>query len=625
MKVYKNVSENVLKFELVVTPYLKSLYGEMYLNLLVTEVDYPGIVDIDYDGDLDILAFWGLGQYVNYHRNMSMEKYGHADSLDYELHENCWGLFAESEESNQIYLDTCFNQFQIQPKAINQIRHTGSTFLLLDLDKDSVHDLLLGDVDYPGVFALMNDGSKFNAHIGSYDTLFPAYNETVSLFSFPAAAYIDVNNDNKKDLLVSPFDPQLATSENKNSIWYYQNTGANNKPFFSLVSKNFLQSEMIDRGSGAYPVLFDWDDDGLLDLFIGNYGFFDSAFYDNSFRLHANYTSMIAYYKNTGSLQKPQFQLWVDDFGGLSGLSKNALSPTFGDLDGDGDPDLLAGYEAGRLIYAKNQDDEFEIADTNYFNIDVGYFSTPQLFDLDKDGLLDLIIGEESGNLNYYNNQGSTSNPDFVFITDSLGKVRTTEIPNPFYGYSVPWFFRDNSEVTHLVVGSEDGLIFYYTNIDGNIDGAFTLSDGLGDLLDTTNVSFDRGIHTAAAIAEISQDGKLEMIVGNYSGGLEYFNGNAEVSPGYNDYQSNLKNLILYPNPATKVIYCRTGQVNALINQVQILDINGRLLYQDDNPQKEEGFYHIDLRNVQNGIYLIRAKSATKIYTGRFIKAGTPQ
>lgn len=58
MKVYKNVSDNILKFESVVSPYLKSLYGEMYLNLLVTEVDYPGISDVDNDGDLDILTFW---------------------------------------------------------------------------------------------------------------------------------------------------------------------------------------------------------------------------------------------------------------------------------------------------------------------------------------------------------------------------------------------------------------------------------------------------------------------------------------------------------------------------------------------------------------------------------------
>ena len=624
MVVYKNVSDNVLKFELVVYPFLESLYGEMYLNLLVTEVDYPGISDVDNDGDLDILAFWGLGQYVNYHRNMSMEKYGHADSLDYELREDCWGLFAESEESNKLYLDTCFNQQSYSNRSIDKTRHTGSTFLMLDLDQDTIQDLLLGDIDFPGLIALMNDGSKFNAHIASYDTLFPANDKKVSLFSFPAAAYIDVNNDNRKDLLVSPFDPQLETAENKNSIWYYQNTGANNKPFFTLKSRNFLQSDMIDRGSGAYPVLYDWNQDGLQDLFIGNFGFFDSAYYDNSFRLYADYTSRIAYYRNTGTAQAPQFQLWEDDFGGLSLLSKTAIAPTFGDIDGDEDIDILTGYEAGRLILVKNQNNEFDIVDTNYFNIDVGNFSAPQLFDLDRDGLLDLIIGEQSGNLNYYQNQGSVTNPDFIFITDSLGKVRVTDIPNPFYGYSVPYFFRDEAGVTHLVVGSEDGLIFYYTNIDGNLEGTFTLSDDLGELLDTNNVSFDRGIRTAAAVAEISKDGKLEMVVGNYSGGLEYFNGNANVSPGFSEYQTEFKKLHIFPNPANSHINIRTIGSYVRIDQIQIFDMNGRLIDRVDKPKVEDGYYYLLLKDLKAGVYVVKAVTAKGFYTGRLIIADLP-
>jgi len=619
MKVYRNVSDNLLKFDLVIDPYLKSLHGEMYLNLLVTDVDYPGIADIDNDGDLDILSFWGLGSFVNYHRNMSMEKYGHADSLDYELKEYCWGVFAESEESNQLYLDTCFQKQPAFNKEVNQTRHTGSTFLLLDLDQDTVQELLLGDIDYPGLYALNNDGSRYNAHIGSYDTLFPSSTEKVELFSFPAAAYIDVNNDTKKDLLVSPFDPKLESAENKKSIWYYRNTGANNKPFFTLVTKDFLQSEMIDRGSGAYPVLYDWDKDGMTDLFIGNFGFFDHAYYDAAYFLHGVYYSRIAYYKNTGTEQKPQFQLWNDDFGELSSLLKTGFSPTFGDLDGDGDTDMLVGYDAGRLIFVENQDNEFEVADTNYLNIDVGDFSTPQLFDLDKDGATDLVIGEQGGNINYYRNQGTNTDPDFVFVTDSLGKVRVTDIPIPFYGYSVPWFFRDQSDVTHLVVGSEDGLIFYYTNIDGNLEGTFNKSDGLADLLDTTDVSFVRGIRTAATIADISNDGKLEMIAGNYSGGLEYFNGTAEVSPGISEKIKTGKNhLKIFPNPAQTQISFRLNNEKNNIHSATITNINGQIVLDNINLSKQNQIFTIDISRLNNGVYILKVVDKQTIYTGRF-------
>lgn len=619
MKVYKNISENVLEFELVVDPYLKSLQGEMYLNLLVTEVDYPGIADIDNDGDLDILSFWGLGSFVNYHRNMSMEKYGHADSLDYKLDEYCWGLFAESEESNKIYLDTCFDQKIIIPDNDNQTRHKGSTFLLLDLDKDTILDLLLGDVDFPGIIALNNDGSRYNAHIGSYDTLFPASSNKIELFSFPVAAYIDVDNDGIKDLLVSSFDSQLVTSENKNSVWYYKNTGGNNKPFFNLESKNFLQSEMIDNGSGAYPVLFDWDMDGLFDLFIGNYGFYQYSYYDN-FNLVSVFSSKIGYYKNTGVIGAPEFKFMDEDFAGLSALNQLGFVPAFGDIDGDEDIDLLSGNEHGQIILAVNQDGNFEISDTNYFSIDVGDFSTPQLFDLDKDGLLDLIIGEQSGNLNYYRNAGTEQSPVFEFVTDSLGKVRVTDIPNPFYGYSVPCFFRDESDVTHLVVGSEVGNIFYYTNIDDNLDGAFTMSDNLDELLDTTNISFDRGTRTAAAIADISGNDKLEMLAGNFSGGLEYFNGNATVSPGFTDQKNKRSALRLHPNPASNRVLIILPENNVVVNQIQVFDLNGRIVLQKINPSPKDGFYQIDLKNFTSGFYFVKIGSDLGILTGRFIK-----
>ena len=58
MMVYKNISGETLKFERVVYPYLTSLNSGGEVNILVTYADYPGISDLDNDGDLDILTFW---------------------------------------------------------------------------------------------------------------------------------------------------------------------------------------------------------------------------------------------------------------------------------------------------------------------------------------------------------------------------------------------------------------------------------------------------------------------------------------------------------------------------------------------------------------------------------------
>lgn len=600
MMVYKNISEETLKFERVVYPYLTSYQGGGYVNIFVTYADYPGITDVDNDGDLDILTFWGLGSFVEMHKNMSMEKYGIPDSLDYEQVTFCWGHFAESDESNVIFLDTCLVKSGEKEVAGKKLRHTGSTFLLLDLDADSLKDLLLGDVDYPSIFALYNGGTIEEAYITSFDTIYPSIEENIKLFSMPAATYIDVNNDQKKDLLVSPFDPNPFISRDKKSVWLYLNYGENNQPAFELFSKDFLQADMIDHGTGAYPVLFDWDHDGLTDLFVGNYGRYQYSYYENYF-LHTVYRSRLAYYRNTGTTGNPQFELYDNDFGGLWNKDLLGIYPSFADLNGDGTTDMLSGNENGTLIFLKNNGENLTIEDDQYMNIDVGDYSTPQLFDLDKDGLTDLVIGEKSGNLNYYRNTGTAEQPEFTFITDSLGKINVTDPMISYNGFSTPWLFRNAQNRTRLVVGSESGMLFYYKNIDNNLDGSFTPAD-LNELLDTTDVSYDRGYRTSAAIADVSGNGHFEMIAGNLSGGLEYFNGSAEVLPGMIKYTAVETEINIYPNPADDVVHISvsSGQILA----IAVYSLTGQLVMQQGGNRAKKT--DIDISHFQKGMYLLK-------------------
>ncbi len=624
--VYKNTSSNGhLSFERVAYPYLVSQAGSGKVNLFVTYADYPGIVDLDGDGDLDILSFWGLGSFVEMNKNMSMEDYGVPDSLDFVKTEYCWGHFAESDESNALFLDTCVSGGNhidsLAPwsgKSLQNKRHTGSTFCMIDLNGDGVKDLLLGDVDYPGLFALMNGGTKDAAKIVGYDTLFPDYGEPIRLFSMPAAAYIDVNNDGIKDLLVSPFDPGLYVSQNKHSVWLFLNSGKNDKPHFNLMTKNFLQDKMIDAGSGAYPVFYDWNHDGKPDLFLGNYGAYQRSYY-NHYILHSVYYSQIVWYKNIGTAQHPVFQPESLDFAGLFQHRLLGLYPSFADLDGDGRTDLLVGNSKGNLIFMHNNGNgSFRMADSNYQNIKVKAFSAPVLFDLDKDGLPDLIIGQKAGNLTYYHNDGTVQNPHFTFVTDSLGKINVTDYNLSYDGYSTPCFFRDTGGYTRLVVGSEQGKIFYYSNIDGNLDGKFTESDSLGVLLDTTGVSFDRGIRTAAAVADINKDGKPEMVVGNFSGGLEFFHATPGAVTGLTPVRENtFGHLTIVPNPVRDIVrFMLPGKEKSM--QVIIYAVDGRKIFSLE-ATPSHNFFELKLENLKNGIYFLVARGENRQYSGRFV------
>jgi len=624
--IYKNTStlSSGLSFELM-TPMLLSYQYNGYVNLFVTTVDYPAIEDIDGDGDLDILCFFGLGTFLEHHLNQSIEKYGVPDSLDFKRVNQCWGNFAESENNNKIKLNVpcpwkCYDAVKDTDNS-KAPKHTGSTMLSIDLNNDGVYDLLLGDVDFSNIIALYNGGTKDSSNITALDTAFPSYNKPIDLFSFPSTAYIDMDNDGIKDLIVSPFDPNPLLNESFKSVWFYKNIGSNTCPVFNLLTEGLFQEDMIETGTGAYPVLYDIDGDGLIDLFVANYGYRDSTYWDEWGFIHSTFISKISYFKNTGNMHNPEFTLVTNDFAELSSLKTTALYPAFGDMDNDGDIDMIIGCEGGGFKFYKNIADAgnepLMIAEhlPSLDTVIIGKFSTPQLIDLDQDGLIDLVSGEKNGNLNFFKNTGNLQNPVFEKITDSLGKVNVTDYNLSYSGYSTPCFFKDTLGNFKLFCGSEQGYILYYDNINNNINGNFNLRESMLNY-------YDEGARTGVAVADLDNDGYMDMIIGNLAGGVSYYKGDTPSQTHITEISNIISDkIILYPNPTNNNITIDITSINLNSDySIEIYNSTGLLINKIDN-YKTQNKITLNISNLANGIYFCRIidNSLYKVKTIKFV------
>lgn len=567
------------------------------VNIFISTVDVPAIYDVDNDGDLDIFTYQLQGSKVEFHKNFSQENQSEC-GLEYELKNRCWGYFSEDDDSEQILLgQDCPNV--VNPEIAGPAHHSGSTLLMMDINNDGNKDLVMGDVAYSSLTTVVNGGPSVAGpdSITSVDYFFPNDSEELVLHTFPASFYVDVNNDGTKDFIAAP-NAQF-TSDNVDAVDLYLNNGEDDDPDLSFYQDDFIQGEMIDVGEGAYPVLVDINQDGLMDLLVGN----------RKKIVDSLITSSISYFKNTGSLNTPSFNLENEDIFNLSSTGiGEALYPSFMDIDGDNALDLIIGNLEGELYYLINSSGAnqemtfpgpaFPLMDNNNVAIDVGQLAKPNVFDLNEDDLLDIIIGERSGRLTYYENSGTSSSPDFTYITDTLGGVQSPGfLLNT--GYSAPFFYTEDDEIK-LVLGSETGEIQYYEAISDNLSGTFELFSGPAS-------EIYEGKRIALARYDLNNDGLQDLLIGNYRGGLSFFKG--DISSDISELEKK-EGFFVYPNPTNDQLHISFD--TDMTHQLRMYTSLGQLVLQKESINDKEIL--ISTAHLTDGQYILRVENAEESY-----------
>lgn len=595
-KLYKGIRNgNTVQFQLVNALLLRQ-DAPYYTNMFSLADDFCPFVDVNGDGDLDFLTF-GLGTSMEYYENQTVELALPYDSIRFASAVTCWGHFAEDALVSGIHLIACKTDEGMAVESAEGARHAGgSTIYAFDKDHDNDMDLILGDFGWEPLFYLENCGSNTSASMCYVDSTFPKCNTPNDGIIYPGAFGVDANNDNLTDILVAP-NPRAGTADVRN-LNYYRHTADTACPY-ELVSDTFLISQMFDFGTDSKPAFFDYNSDGLLDIVVGNYGYF---------RPFTTYLSELALLENTGTNTNPKFNLRDLNYSNLAQFNLIAVHPAFGDLDGDGYKDLLVGDLNGNVHFFKSPPSaivSFSAMTTPMFmNIDVGQYAAPLICDINNDGLNDIICGKKDGKLTYLWNYGTTTSPQFS--TDSantfFGGINVTQSGSS-EGYSQPSIVTDAFGNRILFVGSNRGVVFKY-----QIDTT-KLRSGTFNLISSDALQFDLGIKSIVAVADLNSDGKADYVTGNSRGGLNFFSEallDSSVLVAVEEIQSeNEFQFSVFPNPASSQITIRVGKnQNTSLQTVSMHDLLGRnFLVEKTEAGASE--YIIYTQNLPNGLYVL--------------------
>lgn len=545
----------------------------------------PAITDMDGDGDVDLLVLDPSGSLIWYHRNESQEMYGHCDSLVFSLADACWGNYSDGSLTTQPTLGiSCRNG---RPEALDERHPSGTTLTALDLDADGDKEVLHANFPAPNTFMLRNGGSPTSANMDTVVLYFPDYDVPVDIQVFPASFFEDVDNDGARDLIVEPFAVQQDQDNLKQSL-FYKNVGTDPAPVFEQRKMDFLVDEMIDVGAKAHPLLLDLEGDGDLDLLIGNFGIDDTA--------------SLWLFRNTGSATAPAFEFETADYAGISALGLKDLVPCAGDLDGDGDLDMVLGEQNGLFYYLENQpqgngEAQFLLPSNQLSDLDAGSNAQPILWDADGDNDLDLLVGRIDGELSLFENQGSPSSFSFADANEIEGWGGVDVQDLCCVGNAAP-FVGDFQGQPHLFVGNDIGQIWNYEM--GNVPL----------LLDSFLVG---GRFLSLAGGDLNGDGDLELVVGEGSGGVEIIDFDKVV--GSPEMQSTAPfSFIPYPNPATETLNFDLGTEEKDVLWT-VWDLMGRKIV---SGKAKNGKNSISIIGFRSGIYLLELKSADRHGIKRF-------
>ena len=396
----------------------------------------------------------------------------------------------------------------------------------------------------------------------------------------------DVDGDGDIDLVT-------AESFRRNRIYLNDGTGS---PFdVNTVGSNIGNIQHTTRSAS----LVDLDRDGDLDVVFGNTG------QENR------------YYLNNGT---------ADPFNGVTPVDigtvrRNTWLLAIGDLDQDGDLDIISGNQEGtsgpqsNRLYLNRLAETGSLSYTNGVDIDVVGEDTRSvhLGDMDNDGDLDLIVMNfRQTNSVFLNQLVETGNLVFAAGISFGATANNAQFP----GFDT---FTGG-------IGDFNGDGFLDV-IEGNQQQANRIyfNDGFGNLPGGSNVGNSASTTTVAIeVGDVDRDGNLDFIAGNntqrdriyFGTGTGGFSGGADVSTdalvtyglALADFDGDGDLDLASANQSDRNRYYRNNGLMNPLSGVTGISLSGNFRSNEVAIGDVDGDNHLDLifadQNTQNHVYL---------------------
>ena len=342
--------------------------------------------------------------------------------------------------------------------------------VIADLNDDGTKEIIVGS----GAF----QGNRFNIYVFHSDgTVMDGWPIDLESDIFGSPAIGDIDNDDDLEIVITDVDKAYA--------WHHDGTPVNGWP----ITIGYCTSS---------PTLYDLDEDGDLEVIISC-----------GERVNSYDRATVHIWHHDGSLFDGWPQIITDYDFSIIEYSSVAI----GDIDADGDEEIVVGIrvvESGEAeygyVYAWDESGEI----LNGFPVPIGkygiVYASPSLGDLDDDGDLEIIVGAYNGKVMVLHHDGTPVDTWPKDVNSLIHELAIADI--------------DQDGTLDIITGTVAYGYVYVWNEDGsslpgwpkNIVGRILYSPVVGD---------------------IAGDGHLEVIVATNNGKIHAWFHDGKQVPGF--------------------------------------------------------------------------------------------